>query len=894
MHCRTTHSRQTTMLAVTRFVVFWLAAAGVAFAQTDFTWSPEEPAAGETVNFTIEDDNAVPLEWNFGGEGCDDQAAVFDCTWTPEHCRHITFQYREAGPKTVRLLTDQGATEKTIQVGDGECCTKEGPPDPAFAISPNPTFVGHEVSFLDRSAGLEPPAKTVELEWYPSEGIEIGETIVFRLTGIDEVREVEWDFGEPGCGDLEAVQLCVPTIIDCLSAAFTYATAGPKTIHAVIDDSFTLTGELTVENSGECESGGGGCSVSITPTLMDFEAAGGNGTVNVTAGPGCEWSTDESAGWISILSGTGGTGNGAVEYLVSTNTGGPRQAQIRIGNRNHTVFQEGAEPDPIDNGPTEWSWSILKDDVEVASSDQPSFSTTFDEAGLYWVELWASNCRGESLATGVLRIEEPASAPGGWLVPSAVHAPGLNDTRWRTDISIHNPGSSAMELVLEFRPENTDNVGAELAQMAVTINPGATALLDDVLTLLPGVVEDPDDARIGSILVTVSSTDGTRQPRISSRTYNLASNGTYGQFVQAVAVPVPAHEHIFLAGLVHNDAYRTNIRFSNTGEQAASPEIRLIDPDGFILDILRDRIVPPHSTFQINGIAEVADIDGPVDSFTVRVTTESDTLLAWASVVDNTTGDPVLYNPIAVDYASADLWMPGLAHLEGANDSQWQSDTTFVNPEDSPLLTVVTYHPSEADAEAHELELDRFSPHVSQRFVDIVGSHILSPETESKGHLVLHGTDQAPPLRPAGRTYNLSDGGGTFGQSLFVYRGTSLIEAGDAGIIPGFAISESDDSGSRTNVGLLNTDTEQWAQVSIVVLDLDGAVAAELEQLWIRPDQLVQFSLASRLDLDGVDLRGSVVVRNLSGGAIAAYASVVDNVTQDPVLIPAIPDAAVE
>ena len=295
---------------LTAAMVTLFSTATSAFAQTEFSWSPVSPMIGETVVFTISDEMAVPLSWDFGDDGCGGQAATIDCTWTPDYCRNIPFTYSSAGPKTVRLLTDQGETSQTLEVAnEGECCGKDGRPHAAFLMKPNPVFTGQQVYFSDASSQKNGTRKALGLEWSPADP-EIGEVVVFSITGIDSVERVDWSFGEAGCGTLEPEQICEPLFFDCLSTTFTYASGGEKTVELVIDDGAqTLTATVTVANEGACD--GGGCSFQVTPDTRSFDAAGGTDSFVMNAGPDCPWTAVETASWLTIVSGASGTGNGS-------------------------------------------------------------------------------------------------------------------------------------------------------------------------------------------------------------------------------------------------------------------------------------------------------------------------------------------------------------------------------------------------------------------------------------------------------------------------------------------------------------------------------------------------------------------------------------------------------
>ena len=62
------------------------------------------------------------------------------------------------------------------------------------------------------------------------------------------------------------------------------------------------------------------CTYQLSPvTGAAYPAVGGSGAVTVTAGAGCSWSANNSAGWMTLTGGVSGSGSGAVPYSVSAN-----------------------------------------------------------------------------------------------------------------------------------------------------------------------------------------------------------------------------------------------------------------------------------------------------------------------------------------------------------------------------------------------------------------------------------------------------------------------------------------------------------------------------------------------------------------------------------------------
>lgn len=62
-----------------------------------------------------------------------------------------------------------------------------------------------------------------------------------------------------------------------------------------------------------------GCTFSISPASRAFAPAGGTGSVNVTTSSGCSWNASSNAAWITIISGSSGSGNGVMTYAVAPN-----------------------------------------------------------------------------------------------------------------------------------------------------------------------------------------------------------------------------------------------------------------------------------------------------------------------------------------------------------------------------------------------------------------------------------------------------------------------------------------------------------------------------------------------------------------------------------------------
>ena len=82
------------------------------------------------------------------------------------------------------------------------------------------------------------------------------------------------------------------------------------------------------------------CAYALSPSRGNFPAAGGTGTIRVTAMQGCDWTAQTKAHWITITSARSGNGNGIVNYSVAANASKKaRTATMTVAGQTFTVTQ---------------------------------------------------------------------------------------------------------------------------------------------------------------------------------------------------------------------------------------------------------------------------------------------------------------------------------------------------------------------------------------------------------------------------------------------------------------------------------------------------------------------------------------------------------------------------
>jgi hypothetical protein len=82
------------------------------------------------------------------------------------------------------------------------------------------------------------------------------------------------------------------------------------------------------------------CTFSLSGSAQAFPQTGGTGNVTVNTSNLCAWSATSSESWVTIVSGTSGTGTGVVAFQVAANTTGQmRTATLTIGRQTFIVTQ---------------------------------------------------------------------------------------------------------------------------------------------------------------------------------------------------------------------------------------------------------------------------------------------------------------------------------------------------------------------------------------------------------------------------------------------------------------------------------------------------------------------------------------------------------------------------
>jgi len=450
------------------------------------------------------------------------------------------------------------------------------------------------------------------------------------------------------------------------------------------------------------------------------------------------------------------------------------------------------------------------------------------------------------------------------MVTAAAHLAGQNGTHWVSDVDLFNPSDTDVAVQAAWLPSGHDN--SNVGTTGLLVPAGRSLALADV-------VQGTFGAR-GAGAIRLESGGPLL---IASRTYNDAPAGTFGQFIagRPAADSIGAGGQAILAGLVRNTQYRTNIGIANVSGSTAAVAIDLHGPDGAVL-ATRDLTLPPWGWEQVTdifGAEGITDIDAAFA--TVRNGSGDAAVQAYASVVDNRTGDPTYITPAQwAALPSEPLWIAASAHVTGVGGSTWRTDLFLVNQGTENASVTIDLLPADQDNTSHGQTQVALPAGTSRHLEDVLANLF-----GFTGSAALRISTDAGRIAVTSRTFNLSTVG-TLGQYVPALPANKALTSE----LDGYLIQLRRNEAFRTNVGVANL-TEEQVKVRVDYFRADGTSMGH-STYTVPPLSFHQHTKA----LPGTEAVTGGFARITSqtpGARYLAYASVVDEGSGDPVYMPA-------
>lgn len=459
-----------------------------------------------------------------------------------------------------------------------------------------------------------------------------------------------------------------------------------------------------------------------------------------------------------------------------------------------------------------------------------------------------------------------SASTGTWVVPTAAHVGGLVGTAWRTDVALFNPGAEEAVVGTYLLARGRDNL--DPLPHVVTLQPGKQVLLEDVVKTALG------EASAAGTLVLVAK----NELLISSRTFTSMPGGTFGQHVPALRLDqgLEGGDEARLIGLARNARFRTNLGFANVSGEPARVDVELHDDSGLLL-ASRAFDLKGWESLQVTDVFGYLHAPNVEDGYAVVRPRSAGRVFAYASVIDNRTGDPTCVLP-SLAVTDEPLLLPSAAHVDGLNRSVWRTDLEVCNTGPTQATFTIELLPGGRDNTVAVGGTFTLVPGGCRRYPDLVGELFAT-----SGSGALRVTPRAGVVAASARTYCLTTEG-TFGQSIPGTPASAGVVSEGGWRLVQLSQSAMAGEGFRTNVGFLNLEPVPL-RVEAKAWFADGQ-ASGLKILDLPPFGFLQDN-HFLVEVGASAPLASVTVRPLTPGArVLAYASVVDNRSGDAIYIP--------
>ncbi|HVE71975.1 MAG TPA: PKD domain-containing protein [Thermoanaerobaculia bacterium] len=601
-----------------------------------FNWSPSIPIVNEAVQFT-DLSGGVPTSWSWSfGDGTTSTEQNPSKKYGAQGTYNVSLTVTRNGlsSTTSREVVVTGFTPGTIPVVA------------AFDASVVTATPGQTVAFLDRSTGT--PS-----QWTWNFGDDAGSNAQnpAHAYGAPGVYTVTLTAAKPGSSSQATKQIVVATPVPyraLISAAAQTGGSGGTTWRT----------ELSLVNTG---LEGATVTLRFLPSLAEktlflaprqsvtyanalFEAFG------LSSGAGAVTIDADSAGSIAQLRVTSRTfTTGAVgTYGQSVPEVQPRQLEKTLyvtGIQSTSAYRTNIGL--VNRGAAEITPTLTlyaQNGAVIATKNVRLDASSFQQSALWAffpevqgathdvLTLKISSNQADAVSAYASVVDNitqdpiyiqavPAPAEKSLTIPAVGRAPGANGTFWRSDLTLFNPNSEAMDVTLRYNGTNkTMNVAAK-----------DTLVLPDVLSSFGAT------SGSGALFASWTAPAG---PVVTSRTYtSVETGGTFGQSIDPIAALAATS---FVPGLRNDASFRSNVGFLNGGDDTETFTVVALSPFG--TELARDTItLAPKEQRQYSVSSLFANVNS--SSFTLAVQGDVDAkLFAYGSMVDNASGDPVFFS----------------------------------------------------------------------------------------------------------------------------------------------------------------------------------------------------------------------------------------------------------
>jgi hypothetical protein len=455
-------------------------------------------------------------------------------------------------------------------------------------------------------------------------------------------------------------------------------------------------------------------------------------------------------------------------------------------------------------------------------------------------------------------------------IPAVARAAGAGGAFWKSDLLLRNPGVDPLRVDLRFVPGG-DGTAREAA---VTLAPEEIRVVPDVLSGLFGVVEGS-----GALFL---SPEGTRTVSATSRTYTASASGAFGMSLGAVDLfaSSSARFPLSFAGALPGAGYRTNVAGIDVAGRGAEVSLRAAAESGWAGRPDVTFQAAPGGTTQVNGLASLLGVE-PWRAGALEYAPKRGEVVPFVASIDETTNDPTSWRPDLP--ASVARAIPALVHADGKNGARFRSDLFLYNDTDDPTSVTLAAKPWDSPANETIVTLTLL-PREGKVVRDALAA-VFRQEGVARLRFVSNGWVPGTGVRVTSRAYTVRPDGGTYGVPLPPLNSFQMAGAGESielfGALGG--------PGFRTNLALVEMTPFADGRTVRARVEVIGDGGATLDAFDVNVPVAGGIQVNDLFRARGLGDGPPAALLRISpaGGLVGAYATTIDQGTNDAILVSA-------
>ena len=245
------------------------------------------------------------------------------------------------------------------------------------------------------------------------------------------------------------------------------------------------------------------CRFDLSSSSQTFDETGGTARISVTTLAGCAWTARADAPWVTVTSGSPGSGPGAITINVAANTGDARSASLAIADRTVRISQD-AKPVLVPPPTTSCAFDVTPTSASVGAAGGGGPTMTVDTgAGCEWT----------------------AASNASWLTITS---------------DMHSFGSGSVTFSAAANTGAARSGTLSIAGQSVTVNQAAASSSTCASTVTPMTLSLPSSGSTSSSF-TVTSASGCAWTASENVSWMTITSGTSGSGNGTVKISVDAN-----------------------------------------------------------------------------------------------------------------------------------------------------------------------------------------------------------------------------------------------------------------------------------------------------------------------------------------------------------------